>query len=433
MAEYIIEGPNKIKGKVKVFGNKNEVLPVLAATLLTDKKVILKNVPKIRDVNTMLQLLSSLGTKYEWLDESTLSLSTPKIITDTPDRELVSKLRASILLVGPLLARIGRAKLSYPGGDIIGRRPINAHLEALNKIGVNVSWENGYYFFQKPKSYLPGRVFLTEASVTATENFLLATALSPDSSFILLNAATEPHVRSLSLFLNKMGMNISNIGLNTLLIQGVVSTQEVEHTILPDHIEVGTFMLLAAATHSQIEIERVIPQDMEPIINHLTPMGVHLNYQIRTDTIGDVWQDKLTTVKVTPKHLKAVDKIETNIWPGFPTDLMSPLIVAATQAEGVTLCHDWMYEGRMFFVDKLVRMGAKIIIADPHRVVVFGPTQLYAKELESPDIRAGMALVIAAIIARGTSTIHQVELIERGYANLVPRLQKLGVKIKRQD
>ncbi len=428
MTTYIIDGPNTLKGTIEVYGNKNEVLPVLAATLLSDKPITLKNVPNIRDVHIMLELLSDLGTNYSWQDSHTLSLVTPKITKTQPQPELVSKLRASILLVGPLLARAGKAKINFPGGDIIGRRPIDAHIDAFNQIGVNVCWENGYYIFTKPKNYISGRIFLKETSVTATENFLMAIALSPHSSFLLLNAATEPHVRSFSLFLNKMGVNIQNIGMNQLMIQGMVSPHPVKHTILPDHIEAGTFILLSACTHSPITINNVIPIDMEPILSKLEPIGIHTQYLIDPTTTN--WEHSLTSLTTNLSSLKSIDKIETNVWPGFPTDLMSPFIVTATQSQGMTLCHDWMYEGRMFFVDKLIRMGAKIIISDPHRVVIFGPTKLFGKELESPDIRAGMALVMAAIIAKGRSVIHQAHLIERGYANLVLRLQKLGVKIK---
>ncbi len=428
MTTYIIEGPNTIKGSIDVYGNKNEVLPVLAASLLSDKSITLYNVPNIRDVHIMLELLADLGTQYSWLDSSTLTLSTPKIKKTQPQAKLVSQLRASILLVGPLLARAGQAKINFPGGDIIGRRPIDTHIDAFNKIGVNVRWENNFYIFTKPKNYIPGRIFLKEASVTATENFLMATALSPNSSFLLLNAATEPHVRSFSLFLHKMGVNIQNIGLNQLMIQGMVSPHPVKHTILPDHIEAGTFILLSACTHTPITINNIIPMDLEPILSKFEPVGIHAQFLI--DPNNPNWEQSLNSLTTHFSNLKSIDKIETNIWPGFPTDLMSPFIVTATQAQGMTLCHDWMYEGRMFFVDKLIRMGAKIIISDPHRVVIFGPTKLFAKELESPDIRAGMALVMAAIIAKGKSIIHQAHLIERGYANLVPRLQKLGVKIK---
>ncbi|NOY14635.1 MAG: UDP-N-acetylglucosamine 1-carboxyvinyltransferase [bacterium] len=431
MTTYLIEGPTHLKGSLTIYGNKNEVLPVLAASLLSDKPLTISNIPKIRDVNIMLNLLTDLGSQYRWLNNSTIEISTPKITKTNPDPQLVSKLRASILLVGPLLARAGQAKISFPGGDIIGRRPIDTHIDAFNKIGVNVCWENGFYSFKKPKTYTSGRVFLKEASVTATENFLLAVALSPNSSFLLLNAATEPHVRSFAQFLNQMGVNIQNIGMNQLMIQGMVAPQAIKHTILPDHIEAGTFILLSACTNSPITIKNVIPADMEPILSKLELMGIHSRYLISLD--NHTWPHQTTSLDTFPSRLKSVEKIETNIWPGFPTDLMSPLIVAATQAQGMTLCHDWMYEGRMFFVDKLIRMGAKITVSDPHRVVIFGPTKLFAKELESPDIRAGMALVMAAIIAKGKSTIHQAHLIERGYANLVPRLQKLGVKIKSID
>jgi len=419
MAKYQITGGIPLKGKIKTAGNKNAVLPCMVAAVLTEETVILENVPRIRDVAVMAEILSNYGVKISGLETDKLTIDASQIYPAKPDKNLVEKLRASVLLLGPLLARIGEVALYHPGGDVIGKRSIDTHLWALEKLGAK--FENKNELYCGKSSGLKGtEVFLDEASVTATENILLAAA-SAEGVTIIKNAACEPHVVCLAEMLSKMGAKIEGVGSNIIKIIGQKKLQGVTQKIRPDHIETGTWIIAAAATGGEVEIENCVKDDLEMIITYFSRMNVNLS-----------WKDK-TTLLVKPSKLKAIQKIDANIWPGFPTDLISPTIVLATQATGSTLIHDWMYEGRMFFVDKLIRMGANIVISDPHRVVVSGPTELTGREIISPDIRAGMALVIAALCSQGKSSINRIELIERGYEKVEERLKSLGANIEKVD
>ena len=415
MAKFEIEGGTKISGNIKVAGNKNSVLPMMTASLLTNQLSTIENVPQISDVDVMIKLLEIAEAKITKQD-SKITIDPANLKETEFPVALTEKLRASVLLLGPMLARFGKAKIGYPGGDIIGRRSLDSHLQVFEAFGAKVE-ESDDSISVFAKSLKPTQIFLQEASVTATENALMIACPIPGQTTIK-RAATEPHIVDLCNFLVKMGAQIEGIGTNVLKITGTRNLAGASHIVRPDHIEVGTFAILAAVTQGKITIAPIIGEDLEMILGTLSKFGV--DYKIEND--------KLT---VFNSKLHAVDKVVTDVWPGFPTDLMAPMIVLATQAEGATLLHDWMYESRMFFVDKLLSMGAKVDIADPHRVLVYGPTKLRGQRLDTPDIRAGIALAIAALAAKGKSEIEKAELIERGYENIVDRLSALGAKIKR--
>ncbi len=416
MAKFIIRGAKRLSGKIKIAGNKNAVLPAMAACLLTEETCVLENVPNISDVSAMAQLLKICGAKVDQIGDSTLKINAKNLRFSAFPQDLTQKLRASVLLLAPILVRLGKIKMGYPGGDIIGRRPLGAHIQVLEALGAKVS-ESNDSFDAICRGFKGAEIFLEEASVTATENAIMAAVLAKGKT-IIKRAASEPHVVDLCHLLNKMGAKISGIGTNLIEIEGVDKLKGASHTIRSDHVEVGTFAILAAVTGSKIEITPVVKEDLNMIILTLGKFGVNLKL-------------KDNSLIVTGGQLKSVEKVVTDVWPGFPTDLMAPMIVLATQAEGVTILHDWMYESRMFFVDKLLSMGAKVEIADPHRVLVYGPTKLRGQSLDTPDIRAGIALVIAALCANGQSVIEKAELIERGYEDIVERLSLLGANIKR--
>lgn len=419
MAKYIIEGGNKLKGKVTISGNKNSILPCLAASLLTDEEVVLTNVPQIFDVQVLLQILEGLGAKAE-IREHTIKICCQEVKSFIIPEELATKLRASILLVGALVARLGKVEFFHPGGDVIGRRGIDLHLDGFRKLGFKVEVIDHRYKISKTKnSILNSKIFLEIATVTGTENLILAAVLKSGTTEIK-NAATEPHVVDLCRLLIKMGAKIEGVGTSTLIISGVEKLKEVEFAIGSDDIEFGTYAIAAAITGGEIEIENCCNLDLDPTIWPLLKMGVSITEQNQK-------------IKISAKDIKAIPKLITNVWPGFPTDLMSVMVVLATQAKGVSLLHDWIFESRMFFTDKLISMGANITIADPHRVLVYGPTNLHGRNLETPDIRAGMALVLAALTAEGRSVIDRAELIERGYENVVEKLTALGAKIQKID
>ena len=417
MAKFEITGGSKLSGKIKIAGNKNSVLPIMAACLLTEETCTLENIPNISDVEVMTKLIELCGAKVI-RSNSTLKIVCKKVKSVEFPHDLTEKLRASILILGPVLARCGFVKMGYPGGDVIGRRPLEAHIQAVEALGAKLEQENDFYV-ARAKNLHGATIFLQEASVTATENALLASVMA-NGQTIIKRAASEPHVVDLCQFLVKMGADITGIGSNVLTIKGVAKLNGATHSIRPDHIEVGTFAILAAVTRGTIELSPIIKEDLDMILLVLSRFGVDYSQDEETLTVKD-------------SKLKAIEKVVTDVWPGFPTDLMAPTIVLATQAEGVTLLHDWMYESRMFFVDKLLSMGAKVEIADPHRVLVYGPSKLRGQRLDTPDIRAGIALVIAALAAQGRSTIERAELIERGYENIVERLSSLGAKIKRTE
>ena len=416
MSSFIINGGKPLIGRINVPGNKNAVLPAMAATLLTDQEVVLQNVPQIRDVKTMGSLLSDLGADLRKLDSHSVAISARNLKQKEPDEKLVADLRASVLLLGPLLARFGRSVIRHPGGDIIGRRSIDEHLKSLEKLGVKIEVD-GIINKLSVKKLRGAAIHLAEASVTATENIMMAAVLAEGETQIT-NAAAEPHVQCLGILLNKMGARIEGVGTSRINIQGVNSLSGCRHRIRTDHIEVGTWAIVAAVTGGEISVQGVMKEDLLPMKAVFEPMGL-------------IIKESGSSAIFSRGNLTAYPAVKTNIWPGFPTDLMSPMIVLATQCRGMTLAHDWMYEGRMYFVDRLIKMGANIIVADPHRIIINGPTPFYARHSSSPDIRAGVALVIASLAANGESVIDMAEIIDRGYENLEQRLTGLGADIKR--
>lgn len=416
MARYIIDGGVPLRGTVEAAASKNSILPIMAATLLTDDVCVLRNVPQITDVIVMGNLLRRLGANVEGLGGKTLRICCRGVSETELAADLVGRMRASVVLIAPLLARLGCARSAHPGGCVIGRRDIDTHLEALKALGARVREVHGTYIVEADQ--LRGAsIFLDEASVTATENTVMAAALAHGST-VVKHAACEPHVVDLCNFLVKMGARIEGIGSNVIHVEGVDGLHGAEHDIISDHIDVGTFAVAAAVTGGEVTIRNVIPETMEMAALILMRMGVEV-------------QTVDTSMVVRPGRLVGMRKIGTDPWPGFPTDLASVMIVLATQAAGTTLIHDWMYEGRMFFVDKLVGMGASIVLCDPHRCVVTGMTPLHGRTAYSPDLRAGAALTLAALAAEGRSEIHDIELVERGYENFVDRLSALGARIEK--
>lgn len=419
----MIEGGFPLRGEVMPSGNKNEVLPLLAASLLTDQRIVLRNVPRIRDVKTMLALLSELGVDITELGPHELALQARQPTRTDLNPALCGEIRASILLAGPMLARCGQVKLPPPGGDVIGRRRVDTHLSALRALGTEIEMDGGY---KMHTTGLHGEdIFLDEASVTGTENVIMA-ACRAQGTTIIRNAACEPHVQNLCHFLNSLGARIEGIGTNKLTIHGVERLGGGEWEITSDFIEVGSFIGLAAATGSEMLIKKAVPEHLRMTRLVFARLGV--NIEVRGE---DVFVPGHQHLHVVPDIGGAIPKIDDGIWPAFPTDLMSIAVVVATQAAGTVLIHEKMYEGRLYFVDKLIAMGARIILCDPYRAVVVGPAQLHGAPLESPDIRAGIALVIAALCAHGQSVIGNIGQIDRGYESLEKKLQALGARIER--
>ncbi len=423
MYEYRIEGGFPIKGTVKASGNKNAALPCIAAALLTEETVTLRNLPEIEDTQVMLEIFAALGGTVSKVAPNEYALTMKDVArTDIPV-ELSRKIRASILFAGPLVARAGKAILPPPGGDVIGRRRLDTHFLALTELGARVDVE-GLFTFTANK--LKGQdIFLDEASVTATENAIMAAVLA-EGKTVITNAASEPHVQDLCGMLNAMGARIGGIGSNILTIEGVERLHGADFRIGPDFMEIGSFIGLAAVTHGSIAIENVNPPDLRPIKLAFGKLGIR--WEISGTTLTVPAQQDL---KVNCDLGGMIPKIDDAPWPGFPPDLTSIMTVVATQVDGTVLIHEKMFESRMFFVDKLIGMGARITLCDPHRAVVSGPSVLHGSELVSPDVRAGMAMVIAALCARGESVIKNVYQIERGYENLVARLQALGARVER--
>lgn len=413
--KYEITGGKKLEGSINISGNKNSVFPCVSAALLTQEEVILENIPALKDTEILIKILKKLGVSLRQ-EGSTLIINASSIKHFTLPEELMTKLRGSIVLVGSILSRMGKATFYHPGGDIIGQRSIEAHLNGFRQLGALVKKVNLKYSVESLKESDSFDIFLHETSVTATENLILASVLG-NKVTTLRNCAKEPHVVDLCRMLIQMGAKIENIGTDMLKITGVKMLHGTKYRIGVDFIEVGTYAIAAAITKGKIQINNLDKTDLDPIELSLKQFGL----------IFEKKDDKLT---VFAERLKSPRKLTTNIWPGFPTDLMSAAIVLATQSKGVILCHDWMYEGRMFFTDKLISMGAEITLADPHRVFVYGPMKLRARVLDTPDIRAGMALVLAALVARGKSIINQAELIERGYEDVVVKLKSLGAQIE---
>ena len=425
MARYLIEGGRPISGSITPSGNKNESLPALAACLLTHEPITLHRMPRIEDVHVMLGLLADLGVRYQWIGESSLVVEAASISGASISHERCGKVRAAILLLGPLLARVGKVSLPLPGGDVIGARKIDCHFEGLRALDCQVSLDREILgkLEGRPKG---GRLFLHEPSVTATENTVMCAVLA-DGESVLENVASEPHVVGLCHMLNSMGAKISGIGSNRLVIQGVTSLHGTVHTIGPDFMEVASYLCLGAASGGKVKVQGLDPSVYQGILKTWLKLGITVRKG--EDSLAVDGKDGLV---IKPDISGRVTTLYSAPWPGFPTDLMSVAIVAATQAEGTILFFEKMFEGRMFFTDSLIHMGAGIVLCDPHRAVVTGKSQLLAARISSPDVRAGMALVMAACMAKGTSEIHNVYLVERGYDKVVEKLSSLGVAIKRE-
>lgn len=426
MDKFIIEGGKRLSGSVTPAGNKNAALPLLAACLLTEEPVILHNVPQIDDVKAMGSLLQSLGAEITPLNGHTWQIHAREVNVTHLDPMLCRRIRASILLAGPVTARAGELRLPPPGGDVIGRRRVDTHILALRSLGANVEYDRIQRVFNFKAPSLHGAdILLDEASVTATENAIMAAVLAKGST-ILRNAASEPHIQELCQMLNALGARIDNIGSNTLHIEGVERLHGGEFTIGPDYLEVVSFIGAAVVSHSNIRIKNAGPEYLGMIRLVFNRLGVDWQSDGQ-DVIVPAEQDL-----VVQKDLgDAIPTINVNTWPAFPTDLMSIAITVATQSAGSILFHDWMYPSRMYFTDKLVGMGAQIVLCDPHRCIVQGPSQLVGENLESPDIRAGMSLVLAALAAEGRSTIRNVSQIDRGYEKIEEKLRSLGASIER--
>jgi UDP-N-acetylglucosamine 1-carboxyvinyltransferase len=423
MARFIVEGGTPLRGSITPAGNKNEALPLIAAALLTDEPVTLRNLPKIRDVKGMLEIASALGCKVEEIDARTVRLTGSIRATEVP-QSLAGEIRTSLLFAGPLLARAKKVKLGLPGGDVIGRRRNDTHFLALTTLGAELEVARDGYAL-KTAGLRGTEVVLDEASVTATENALLAAVLAKGRS-VINNAASEPHVQQLSRALVRMGAQIQGIGTNMLIVDGVDELHGIDHTILSDHMEVGSLIGAIAMTHGEVTIKNAVPQYMR-----MTRM-VFKRLGVETEVAGEDLIVKAKDHYAIEEDLGgAIPTIKSQPWPGFPSDLSSIAIALATQAEGTVLVHEWMFPGRMYWVGSLESMGARLVLCDPHRVVIVGPSELYGTDLRSPDIRAGMALLNATLCAKGKSVINNVEQIDRGYEALDERLRALGAKIER--
>ncbi len=422
---FRVIGGTALKGTVRPAGNKNAALPIIAATLLADGPSELVNVPRIRDVEALLNLIADLGADVSWTGDHTLTIDPGAVEPKRLDPDLCSSIRASILLAGPLLARFGRVTLPPPGGDVIGRRRLDTHFVAFEQLGATV--EIGADYQLEAKELTGADIFLDEPSVTATENALMAASLAGGRT-VLRNAASEPHVQDLARALAAMGAAIEGIGTNELTVEGGGELKGATLEIGPDHVEIGSFIGLAAVTDGEITIEGTRPDDLRAILLNFERLGVRP--RLDGDTlIVDSHQER----RIKPDLGGHIPKIEDGPWPAFPADLMSIAVVAATQCEGMVLLFEKMFESRLFFVDKLVGLGARLLLCDPHRVVISGPTRLTGGVVESPDIRAGMAMLLAALAAEGESIIHNIGQIDRGYERIDERLRDLGADISRVE
>jgi UDP-N-acetylglucosamine 1-carboxyvinyltransferase len=422
---YLVRGGHPLRGTIRPAGNKNAALPILAATVLADGPVDLDNIPRIRDVDTMLALLADLGADTTWTGANTVRVDTRALRPKPLDPALCARIRASILLAGPMLARFGKVTLPPPGGDVIGRRRVDTHFLALEQMGASVSI--GERFELEARALHGADIFLDEPSVTGTENALMA-AVGASGRTVLRNAAAEPHVQDLARCLVAMGAEIEGIGSNIYTIEGGRPLGSASYSIGPDHIEIGSFIGLAAVTNGEIAIDPVRPDDLRSTLLAFDRLGIRPRI-VGTRLIVDADQER----RIRPDLGGHVPKLEDGPWPAFPADVMSTTIVTATQCAGILLIFEKMFESRLFFVDKLIGMGAQIVLCDPHRAVISGPSPLRGGVVESPDIRAGMAMVLAALAADGTSTIHNVGQIERGYEQIDVRLRALGADVERID
>ncbi len=425
MNQFRIEGGFPAKGRIRASGNKNAALPCIAATLLSDDPVTLRNIPEIQDVRVMFEVLESLGVEVEREAHGVYRIHTLNITTSSIPAEQAGRVRASILLAGPMLARTGRITLPPPGGDVIGRRRLDTHFLALRGLGAHLEADGVFHL--RANKLVGDSLFLDEASVTATENAIMAAVLS-EGRTVIENAASEPHVQDLCNMLVSMGASISGIGSNILTIDGVSKLHGTDFRIGSDYMEVGSLIGLAAITRGDLVIDDAQPDHLKMIRLAFNKLGVHWERDGESLHVASG-----QSLAVVPDMGGMIPRIDDAPWPGFPADLISIMIVVATQSVGTTLMHEKMYESRMYFVDRLIEMGARIILCDPHRAVVSGPCRLRGSELVSPDVRAGMAMLIAALSAEGTSVISNVYQIERGYEDLCGRLQALGLRIERQN
>src|SRR6266851_5105197 len=420
MARFIVDGGTPLRGTITPAGNKNEALPLIAAALLTDEPVTLRNVPRIRDVRTMREIAAALGATVEDLDPHTVRITAKDLKSEQVPAALAREVRPSLIFAAPLLARRKRATLGLPGGDVIGRRRNDTHFLALGALGAQLDSSGGAYVL-KTEGLKGADVILDEPSVTASENAIMAAVLAKGRT-TLHNAASEPHVQQLATALNTMGAKIAGIGTNTLVIDGVERLRGTDHTLLSDHMEVGSLIATVAMTHGEVTIKNAVPQHLRMTRLVFKRLG------IETEVRGsDVFLPQRVRYDIQPDLGGAIPELKPQVWPGFPTDLTSIATAFATQANGIVLIHEWMFPARLYFVDTLTQeMGAQIVLADPHRAVVIGPTRLRPAEVRSPDIRAGMALLAAALCAEGKSVINNIEQIDRGYEALDERLRALG-------
>jgi UDP-N-acetylglucosamine 1-carboxyvinyltransferase len=425
MDTFIIEGGHPLSGEITVAGNKNAALPLLAATLLTGEPVTLENVPGIQDVMKMRRLLQDVGASATESSRTTWTLQTKTVVKHAPDPLLCREMRASFALAGPLLAREGRAELPAPGGDRIGRRPLDTHIHAFRALGAHVVVEQDRYVMTAKGGLKGATIFLEEMSVLATENVIMAAALAKGTT-VIQNAASEPHVQDVCRLIVAMGGSIEGIGTNTLVIEGKDRLHGATYRVGPDYIEVGSFIALAALAKGDLLIKNARPDDHQMTRIAFGRLGVQ--FESRGD---DIFVKGGQELVVEPAMHGAMPRIHDAPWPGFPADLTSIAIVLATGARGSVLIHEWMYESRLYWVDRLITMGARIIVCDPHRAVVEGPAKLFGRQMSSPDIRAGMALLIAALVAEGKSTIQNAQQIDRGYERIEDRLRAIGAHIER--
>jgi UDP-N-acetylglucosamine 1-carboxyvinyltransferase len=426
MEKFVIDGGVPLSGTITPAGNKNAALPILAACVLTEDEVVLHNVPQIRDVEAMLELLEGMGVRVERRDDHTIALCAGDVDENAVvDKDAAERIRASFLLAGPLLARFGRAVMPPPGGDVIGRRRLDPHLDAFIALGASYEHDRDIVLTAPGGSLRAGDVFMDEPSVMATENALLAAALTPGVTTVG-NAACEPHVQDLARLLTKMGARVEGIGSNVLIVNGVDRLRGCEHTIGPDHIEIGSFMAIAGVTGGELRIKDTVPDDLRMVRLVFKRIGLHSDLD-GSDVVVPGGQ-KLVAQRDVGEY-KA--KVQDGPWPAFPADLTSIAVALATQCEGSVLIHEWMFESRMFFIDKLVAMGADITLCDPHRAIINGPSRLRGELVESPDIRAGMAVLLAALCAKGRTQIGNIRQIDRGYERIDERLRELGASIER--
>jgi len=425
MEKFVIQGGVPLSGELTVAGNKNAALPILAACLLTEEEVLLERVPRIRDTEAQIALLERLGVEVEWTSDNGVRLCAAGVTEVVVDEELSKQIRASFLLAGPLLARFGEARMPPPGGDFIGRRRLDAHLDAFKDLGARVEGDRWIELSTPSEGLCACHIFMDEPSVMGTENALMAAALTPGPTTIG-NAACEPHVQDLARLLTAMGAKVEGIGSNVMTVHGRDRLGGAEHTICADHIEVGSFMALAAATGGDVRVRDVDPADLLMTRRQFRRLG------LRSEIEGnDVVVPPGQRLQIQADLGDAIPKIEDGPWPAFPADLTSIALALATQADGEILIFEKMFENRLFFVDKLVAMGARITLCDPHRAIVSGPSRLHGERVESPDIRAGMAMLIAALAAEGTSEIGNIRQIDRGYEQIDERLRALGAQIER--